>query len=54
MGAIEDALMTHWPEQPNPAKPYLDAAERFATGGVSGMIGHRDPDPLGLDSPASD
>ena len=43
MGALEDALMTHWPEQPNPAKPYTDAAERFAKGGISGVIGHHDP-----------
>jgi hypothetical protein len=43
MGALEDAMMTHWPEQPNPAKPYLEAAQRFAKGGISEVIGHRDP-----------
>lgn len=37
------STMTHQAEQPNPAKPYLDAASRFATGGISGVIGHRDP-----------
>jgi len=44
MGALEDAIsMTHWPEQPNPAEPYLKAAKDFAKGGISEVIGHHDP-----------
>jgi len=35
--------MTHWPEQPNPAEPYLKAAKDFAKGGISEVIGHHDP-----------
>ena len=36
-------MMTHMPEQPNPAQPVLDAVGRFARGGISGVIGHHDP-----------
>lgn len=34
----EASAMTHKPEQPNPAAPYLDAASRFARGGIHGAL----------------
>jgi hypothetical protein len=30
---------THWPEEPNPAQPYLDATKRFVHGGFSEALG---------------
>jgi hypothetical protein len=45
-GVISDRaaqrMMTHMPEQPNPALPVIDAVSRFAKGGIAGVIGHRD------------
>ena len=32
--------MTHLPEQPNPAQPWLDRARQFAAGGIMGVLGN--------------
>lgn len=42
----DDALaMTHWPEDPNPAAPYLRDAANFAGGGIAGVMQGRGIDP---------
>jgi transposase len=46
--------MTHWPEQPNPAAPYLEDVRKFAPGGLANIFGWQ-PSPLiqGLGEAAS-
>ena len=33
------ASMTHWPQQPNPAQPWLERARQFASGGITEALG---------------
>lgn len=44
LSTLPDALastMTHWPQQPNPAQPYIDALAAFAKGGLQGVANQR-------------
>jgi len=34
------ATATHWPEQPNPAAPYLAAFDAYRRGGVPAVLEH--------------
>jgi hypothetical protein len=36
--SILSSTMTHWPEQQNPAQPYLDLVSQFRQGGISEIL----------------
>lgn len=38
ISAVQNPGATHYPEQPNPAAPYLDFARNFATGGLHNAL----------------
>lgn len=45
IGSDDTLAMTHWPEAPNPAAPYLQDAANFARGGVAGVMRGRGTTP---------